>query len=116
VAIEERTLPASNQWQVKATGDDIPKLAGMLTETANEAYRKAFHKNEGNWERITDPQGNPTVVPKDKVDEYKAVGYGRAAATVTMVMPEVPWERKSMGPGKHKLRYDKATKQMVEVH
>lgn len=91
--IEERELPASNQWEIKATGEDIPKLAGMLTETANTAYREAFHKNEGNWEKISDPQGNMTVVPKDKVDEYKAVGYGQVRCDrPTMVVPPLPWQ------------------------
>lgn len=115
MAITEKELPNSNQWEIKATGDDIPKLAGMLTQTGNEAYRKAFHKNEGNWERITDPQGNPTHVPKDRIDEYRALGYGRATLNPSMVMPEVPWQRKSAGPGKHKFRYNKLTKCMEEV-
>lgn len=115
MAIEEKELPNSNQWEIKATGADIPKLAGMLTSTANEAYKKAFHKNEGNWERISDPQGNPTVIPKDKVEEYRAQGYGRVSITPSMIMPSVPWARKVSGPGKHKFRYDKASKSMVEV-
>ena len=115
MAIEERELPNSNQWEIKATGEDVRKLAGMLTETGNNAYREAFHKNEGNWERISDPTGNPTVVPKDKVDEYRAAGYGRVSVNPSMIMPSVPWARKSSGPGKHRFRYDKATGQMVEV-
>jgi hypothetical protein len=115
MAIEERELPASNQWEIKATGKDVHKLAGMLTETGGEAYRKAFHKNEGNWEKINDPRGIQTVVPKDQIDEYRAQGYGRTGITPSMVMPSVPWKRKSAGPGKHKFRYNKTTKCMEEV-
>jgi hypothetical protein len=115
MAIEEKELPNSNQWEIKATGDDIPKLAGMLTETGNESYKKAFHKNEDNWERISDPQGNPTVVPKDKVEEYRAQGYGQASSSIRMVMPEVPWKKPPQAPGKHKYRYNKLTKCMEEV-
>ena len=55
------------------------------------------------------------MVPKDKVDEYKAVGYGRAAAAITMVMPEVPWAQKRVGPGRHRFRYNKATGQMEAI-
>lgn len=115
MAIKESQLPNSNQWEIKATGADIPKLAGMLTETGNEAYKKAFHKNEGNWERISDPHGHPTVVPKDKIEEYRAQGYGLVSVSPSMIMPEVPWERKRTGPGKHRFRYNKATKQMEAV-
>jgi hypothetical protein len=114
MAIEERQVNAK-QWEIKATGEDMGKLRGMLTETGNEAYKKAFHKNEGNWERISDPQGNPTVVPKDKVEEYRAQGYGRVSITPSMMVPELPWAQKKTGPGRHKFRYDKASKQMVEV-
>ena len=115
MAIKESQLPNSNQWEIKATGADIPKLAGMLTETANEGYKKQFHKNEGNWERISDPQGNQTVVPKDQIDQYRAQGYGRATSSIRMVMPEMPWQKKQMAPGKHRFRYNKLTKCMEEV-
>lgn len=114
MAITERDLPGG-RWERKFTGDDIPKARGSLIESGNEAYKKAFHKDEGNWERISDPSGNPTVVPKDRVAEYQAVGYGRAGVTPTLVMPAVPWERKRTGPGRHRFRYDKASGQMVEV-
>lgn len=115
MAIEEKELPASNQWEIKATGDDIPKLAGMLTETANENYRKQFHKNEGQFVRVTDPNGNPTEVHQRDLDTALAQGYGQSCLNPRMVMPAVPWERKSSGPGKHKFRYDRASKSMVEV-
>jgi len=115
MAIEEKELPASNQWEIKATGDDIPKLAGMLTETGNEAYREAFHKNEGQFVRVTDPNGNPTQVHQRDLDKALASGYGQSCASPRMIMPSVPWQRKSSGPGKHKFKYDKATGQMVEV-
>ena len=105
MAIKESQLPNSNQWEIKATGADIPKLAGMLTETANE----------GNRERISDPQGNQTVVPKDQIDQYRAQGYGRATSSIRMVMPEMPWQKKQMAPGKHRFRYNKLTKCMEEV-
>lgn len=113
--IEERELPDSNQWEIKATGEDIPKVKGMLTQVGNEAYRKAFHKNEGNWERMSDPHGNPTVVPKDRIEEYRAAGYGETGDTPRMMMPEVPWAKKAVGPGRHRFRYDKTTGVMVEV-
>lgn len=113
--IEERELPASNQWEVKATGEDIPKLAGMLTSTANEAYRKAFHKNEGQYVKVTDPSGNPTQVHQRDLQTALAQGYGRTAVNPSMVVPELPWAS-TMAPGKRKYRYDKATGQMLEVH
>ena len=87
----------------------------MLTETANEAYREAFHKNEGQFERVTDPGGNETLVHRDQLSQALENGYGRAPSAMTMVMPEVPWPRKLCGPGRHRFRYDKASRQMVEV-
>jgi hypothetical protein len=115
MAITERELPASNQWEIKATGEDVGKLAGMLTETGNEAYRKAFHSNEGQYVKVTDPHGNPTQVHQKDLDQALASGYGQSASAPRMVMPSVPWARKVSGPGKHKFRYDKASKSMVEV-
>jgi hypothetical protein len=115
MAIEEKELPNSNQWEIKATGADIPKLAGMLTETGNEAYREAFHSNEGQYVKIADPQGNLTHVHQRDVEGALAAGYGRAGATPRMIMPTVPWAQKKSGPGKHKFRYNKLTGEMEEV-
>lgn len=115
MALTERTTNARGDWELTATGDDIPKLHGMLQKTGGEAYRKAFHKNEGNWERISDPHGNPTVVPKDRVDEYRAQGYGKVAISPSMVMPHVPWEPKRFGAGRHKWRYNRETGEMEVV-
>lgn len=115
MAIEERELPASNQWEIKATGEDVKKLAGMLTSTGNEAYKKAFHKNEGQFVRVTDPNGNPTEVHQKDLDQALSQGYGKQALNPSMIMPEVPWARKTYGPGKHKFRYNKITRQMEEV-
>ena len=115
MAIEEREIAGGKQWEIKATGEDIGKLRGMLTETGNEAYRKAFHKNEGQYVKVTDPHGRPTEVHQKDLDVALAQGYGNAAVNPSMVMPEVPWQRKSCGPGKHKFRYNKLTKQMEEA-
>lgn len=112
--ITERELHASNQWEVKATGEDIPKLAGMLTQVGNEAYRKAFHKNEGQYVRITDPHGQPTEVHQRDLETALAQGYGRAAVNPSMIMPSVPWAS-TMAPGRKKYRYNKLTREMEEV-
>lgn len=115
MAIEERQLPG-NQWEIKATGKDIKRTAGMLTPYANEKYREAFHKNEGiGFEKITDPSGKETAVRKDQLEDALAAGYGRIGLTPRMVMPEVPWEKKRLTPGKHKFRYDRNSGQIVEV-
>lgn len=115
MAIIERDLPGG-KWERTYTGEDIPKARGALTATGNEAYKKAFHRNEGiGFERITDQGGNPTWVRKDQVEEAVGLGYGRVALNPSMVMPEVPWEKKRLAPGKHKFKYDKASGQMVEV-
>ena len=116
MAIEERTLPNSNQWEIKATGEDIPKLKGMLDKTAKEGYQKAFHRDEGiGFERVTDPGGQMTAVRKDQLEEALQMGYGKVGGAISMVMPEVPWARKSCGPGRHRFRYDKASGQIVEA-
>jgi len=115
VPITERITNARGDWERTATGDDIPKLIGSLKETAEDSYKKAFHENEGNWERISDPSGNPTVVPRDRIDEYRAQGYGRVAVSPSMVMPEVPWEPKRFGPGRHKWKYNRETGEMEAV-
>jgi len=114
--ITESKLEASNQWEIKATGDDIPKLKGMLTEIGNESYRKQFHENEGNYERVTDPQGNPTHVRRDQLADALASGYGQAGLTPTFVVPELPWQKKHVvHPGRRKYKYNRATGQMEAV-
>ena len=114
--IKERLLPASNQWEVEATGEDIPKLAGMLDKTAREGYRKKYHENEKiGFEQVTDPSGVPTYVRKDQVEECLAQGYGKVGLKPTFTMPQLPWARKHTGPGKHKYKYDKASNSIVEV-
>lgn len=114
MAIIERDL-GHGRWERKATGQDIPKLVGSLKEYGNEKYKEAFHKNEGQYERITDPSGRETAVRKDQVDLALAQGYGRAAVSMRMTVPELPWPKKRLAPGKHKFKYDKATNSMVEV-
>ena len=116
MAIIERDLPASNQWEIEATGKDIPKLSGMLNDTGNEAYRRAFHRDEGvGFERVSDPSGNPTWLRKDQVESALADGYGRVSGKLVFTVPDLPWKRRKMKPGRTRLRYDKATGQMVEV-
>ena len=115
MAIEETTLP-NGQWEVKATGEDLPRLKGMLKETAGEAYKKAFHRNEGiGFEKVSDPNGNETWLRKDEVEDALTRGYGKMGTAIRMQMPNVPWGQKKVGPGRHRFRYDKATKTMVEV-
>jgi hypothetical protein len=108
LAIIERDLPASGQWEIKATGEDIPKLSGMLTETGNEAYKKAFHGNESiGFEKMVRPDGGETWTRKDQVDQALANGY-TASNAIRMVMPEVPWKQNRLGPGKWKYRKNDA--------
>ena len=104
-------------WEIKADGEDLPKLKGMLTQTGNEAYRKAFHKNEGiGFEKVSDPRGNETWLKKDEVDDAVTHrGYGRVSVGIRMQMPNVPWEKKVLGPGRHRFRYDKKTGRMEAV-
>lgn len=113
--ITERQINARGDWERKATGGDIPKLLGSLRKEGEEGYKKAFHRDEGNWERISDPHGNPTHIPKDQIDQYRARGYGRVAINPSMVMPHVPWEQTGMKPGKRKYRYNKLSGEMEEV-
>lgn len=110
MAIVERELPASGQWEVKATGNDIPKLMGQLYETGNKAWDEAYHKNQKvGWEQITDPSGSPTWVKNDQVEEARSKGYGRTSETIRMVMPEVPWKQNRLGPGKWTFKKDPET-------
>jgi hypothetical protein len=109
LAIIERELPASGQWEVKATGDDIPKLSGLLNETGGEAYKKAFHHNEGiGFERVADPSGQETWVRKDEVAQALSNGY-TGVAKIRMTMPEVPWKQNRLGPGKWRYKKDPET-------
>ena len=115
MAIEEKDL-GYGRWEVKATGDDLPKLKGMLTEVGNEAYKKAFHKNEGQYERLTDPNGNPTHVHKRDLEQALAQGYGKVGLTPTFVIPELPWQKNHVvRPGRTKYRYNRETRQMEAV-
>ena len=104
-------------WEVKATGEDIPKLMGSLTETGNEAYRKAFHKNEGiGFEKVSDPSGNEAWLRKDQLAQAFSEGYAPRAHGLTFSVPELPWQKKrKVVPGKRRFRYDKATGEMVPV-
>jgi hypothetical protein len=115
MAVKVSTDRAGKEW-TKFTGDDLPKAKGLLTEAGNLAYREAFHKNEGEYERITDPHGNPTQVRKRDVENALAQGYGKSAIAPSMVVPDLPWQKNHVPRiGKHKYRYDKATGSMVEV-
>ena len=115
MAIIEKELPFG-RWERTFTGEDIPKVKGALTATGNDSYRKAFHRNEGiGFEKVADQWGQPTWVRKDQVEEAVAAGYGRVGLNPTMIVPELPWEKKQLSPGRHKFKYDKASGQMVEV-
>ena len=113
--VEVSTDRAGKEW-TKFTGDDLPKAKGLLTEAGNLAYREAFHKNEGQYERITDPNGNPTQVHKRDLETALAQGYGKTAIAPSMVVPDLPWHKNHVPRiGKHKYKYNKATGRMEEV-
>ena len=115
MAVTVSTDKAGKEW-TKFTGEDLPKAKGLLTEAGNEAYRKAFHENEGQYERITDPSGNPTQIHKRDLETALAQGYGRAPVSPSMVVPTLPWQKhRTPNPGRHKYRYNKATRQMEAV-
>ena len=114
MAVTVSTDKAGKEW-TKFTGDDLPKAKGLLTEAGNEAYRKAFHENEGKYVRVSDPNGNPTQVHAKDLEQALASGYGKVGLTPTFVVPDLPWKRKSAGPGRHRYKYDKALGAMVEV-
>lgn len=115
MAITERQLDASGQWEVKATGEDIKKLSGMLTQTGNEAYKKSFHRNESvGFQQMVNPRGDTTWIRKDDIQQALDNGY-TSTGSIRMMMPEVPWQRKTPKPGKTRYRYDKASGEMIEV-
>ena len=114
MAVKEHVDKAGKEWTT-FTGEDLPKAKGLLTKGGEEAYKQAFHKNEGQYERITDPNGNPTDVHKRDVEQALAQGYGKVGLTPTFVVPQLPWKRKYAGPGRHVYKYNKVTKQMEAV-
>lgn len=114
MAVKEYNDKAGKQW-TKFTGEDLPKAKGLLTEAGNEAYKEAFHKNEGKFVRVSDPNGNPTQVHARDLDNALASGYGKVGLTPTFVVPDLPWKRKSAGPGRHVYKFNKVTRQMEAV-
>ena len=114
MAITERSLPGG-KWERTFTGPDIEKAKGSLTKVANEAYKKAFHENERKYVKVTAPDGGITDVHERDLETALANGYGMAPRAPSMVVPELPWEPKRFGPGKHKWRYNRETREMEAV-
>jgi len=94
-------------WKEEATD---PKSARELNEKHGPALQKKgaedFHKKymqdlSVGFEKVTDPHGNPTYVRADRMEQALRDGYG-ASNTIRSMVPGVPWEKKSLGPGKHK--------------
>lgn len=116
----KRTEHPDGRWTEEA---DDPKSARELLEKHGpglQAYgAQKFHEsyvrdlNVG-FERVRAPDGSVTHVRADEVDRSLSSGYS-AVGNPTMRMPDVPWPRKSAGPGRHKFRYNKLTGEMEEV-
>ncbi len=79
MAVTEYKDRAGKEW-TKFTGEDLPKAKGLLTEAGNEAYKAAFHKNEGQYVRVSDPNGNPTQVHQKDLETALAQGYGQTCS------------------------------------
>lgn len=106
-------------WKEEATDS---KSARQLAEKHGPALIKRgaddFHKkymkdlSEG-FERVTDPSGNPTLIRRDRMEQALQNGYGNSPTAPRMTMPEVPWERQKITPGKHKYRFINGVMQEV---
>ena len=115
MAIEKVDLPG-NQYEIKATGKDIPALTGMLAKHGRESFEKSYWKSkEHGFEKISDPAGNMTWVKGNEVESYRAQGYGKIV-NPAFVVPELPWQRQSTPrPGKRKYKFNPKTQEMQEV-
>ena len=105
MAITRKELPGK-RWEIKATGKDIPQLKGMLNEHGAKEFQKSYIKGQKTgFERITDPRGNYTYVPGDKIEEYRKQGYGRIV-TPSFVVQDLPWkQRHKRGAGRHRYKF-----------
>lgn len=115
-----RTVHADGSWTEKA---DDPKSARELAEKHGPALQKLgredFQKkwlrdNKVGFEKVRDPSGAVTHIRADEVGTSMASGY-TPVANPTMIMPNVPWEKKSSGPGKHRFKYNPQTGAMEEI-
>lgn len=120
MAVEEYKDKAGKEW-TKFTGEDLPKAKGLLTEAGNEAYRKAFHENEGQYVRLSDPNGNPTEVHKRDLDQALAQGYGKVAIAPRQMidgfggMKKIGAVRFKSGKGWKEIWYADGRHERVEV-
>lgn len=104
MAITETNLPGG-KWERTYTGSDVAASKGELNQWGREQFEKSWRKNvQTGFERINDPHGNPTYVHSDKVSEYRALGYGATVAP-SMMVPDLPWAKKPITPGRHKYKY-----------
>lgn len=114
MAIERKELPGG-MWEISATGKDVHQLKGMLNEHGRDSFEKSYWKSKSaGFDKMRNPMGQVEDVPLDKIDEYKSQGY-TAKGSPRMIVPDVPWERGRVSPGRHRYKYDKSTGQMTEV-
>jgi hypothetical protein len=112
MAIEETKLPGG-RWERTYTGKDVSAVKGELNEHGAKAFHEGINASaKRGFERINDPNGTPTYVHADEVEKYRARGYGKTVSP-SFVVPELPWDRKQVAPGKH--RYKIVNGEIAEV-
>ena len=116
----ERTVNADGSWVEKAKNNAgvrelVDKHGAGLQKTGAEAFQRSWENdNAVGVEKLRDPSGKVTYLRADEVSGALAGGDYKPVSNPTMVMPNVPWDRKPTGPGRHRFKYNRATGQMEE--
>lgn len=109
MAIVREETPSN--WKETATDaksarELMDKHAGAIIKRGQEDFHNKYMKDLSlGFEKVTDPQGNPTMIRSDRMEQALSNGYGNAPSAPRMTMPQVPWERKKISPGRHRYKY-----------
>lgn len=115
MAIEEIKHP-DGRWQKIFTGKDVGEAYNQgLQEYGAQKFQEAWKRNESiGFEKLRNAHGQTEYVRADETDQSLASGFS-PVGNPTMVMPDVPWPKTQLSPGRHKFKYDRESGQMVEV-
>lgn len=115
MAIEEIKRP-DGSWQKTFTGKDVGEAFHQgLQEHGAQKFQEAWKRNESiGFEKLRNASGQTEYVRADETESALANGFA-PVGNPTMVMPDVPWERKSDGPGRHRYKYNRDTGEMEAI-
>lgn len=105
------------EWQdmeeVKATGDDVPALLGMMKDSAQASLQQAYNREQkfGVIE-LPDPDGNPVRLLGNEEEKYRAKGYGQSKMTTTFLVQGFG-KMRSEGIRKQTIRYRKGESEVI---